>query len=196
MLSARFVTPDRRHNKCQESLRSGECHCWKAQHSQQCQSCHKRMHLNDCISHIFCGWTHRKCPTIGNNGEKGVVTIKAGFNGSVDYGCLFLRGSIAHSGQISLPTPLRIEFDNIGEVEDAKIPAAGSKESTEDDGVRESDEGSTEPECKRATKYGDREEAAEVADITVTGDDYTDGMRTNKQIAIISHKPMVGVFWS
>jgi len=219
MLSTRLVTPEKRHNICQERLRLGSCNCWEAKYSQQCQSCHKRINQNDCITRNFSGWAHTECP-IGNAGERGIRTIEAGFNNCVDYGSSFLRRlSAADGARISLPSPLRLDF---GEPEDAKIPAVSqepedakiptvsqepkeakmSAVSQEPDDATipavtqesdKSDEESQEPKCKRAKREDSTSTEIDRIEDDKTGNgEYADEKRTNEQMAILSHEPKVG----
>ncbi|KAL7545838.1 hypothetical protein ACHAWF_009187 [Thalassiosira exigua] len=114
---ATVVTPERpRGSKCQERSATGSCGCWKAQFSQNCQSCHKRIRIDDCITHDICGWTHTECP-IGCGEERGLRSIEAGFACSVDYSQSLLDRSVDGIEEKPLPLPLRLEFDDVGKAQ-------------------------------------------------------------------------------
>lgn len=206
MLSSTIVTPDRRHNRCQERRRFGYCSCWQAQFPQACQSCGRQIYLEDCItaqniqgrSH----WTHSECQ---GHEERGLTAIEAGFNNNIDYSSSFIS-RLGNSDGNELPSRrLELEFDaesssaavaagtkrsatisqEDDEEDDAK-PAAVKRESNDDN----EDEDHNIPTYKRAKRE-------EIGLSTIDGGDtddadYADKKRTNEQMEILYHEPEVG----
>ena len=203
---AHTVTPNRTHSFCDKRLRDANgCWCHRAQYSGRCQSCHKQISLGDCIQSNISGWVHVKCP-IGNGSERGVRTIEDGFNNNVDYGSSFLKRLTMMDGeQRSMPSPLRLTFNDEQE-DDTKMPAKASKEkkrrhieiTQESDEERELgdednelDDDDNQEGC--SNKRAKHEEDAILAELIDNPQgNYADQMRTDEQMAILSHEPERG----
>ena len=163
------------------------------------------MNLGDCIQSNISGWVHVKCP-IGNGSERGVRTIEDGFNNRVDYGSSFLKRLTMMDGeQRSMPSPLRLTFNDEQE-DDTKMPAKASKEkkrrhieiTQESDEERELDEDneldeSSDNEEGCSNKRAKHEEDAILVEmIDNSQGNYANQMRTDEQMAILSHEPERG----
>lgn len=196
-----IVTPnrDRAHCFCDDRRYGDRCSCWHAKMTQLCQSCHKRINIDDCIRHDICGWTHTKCPIGNGTTERGLKTIEDGFN-KVDYGSSFLQ-KLPNEEQRSMPSPLRLTFGG-EEDDDAKMPATlekGShkkrpiKISQESDEEGESDGGDIGPDYDAEERYSTkRAKYEDTALIDASQGNYADQMRTDEQMRILSHEPNKG----
>ena len=194
-----IVTPnrDRAHCFCDDRIPSS-CH---AIFSQMCQSCHKRINIDDCIRHDdLCGWVHAKCPIGKGTAELGLKTIEDGFN-KVDYGSSFLQ-KLPNEEQRSMPSPLHLTFGGEEQDDDTKMPATlekGShkkrsiKISQESDEERESDGGDIGPDYDAEERYSTkRAKYEDTALIDASQGNYADQMRTDEQMRILSHEPNKG----